>query len=205
MTFCMHVLRAWLNKAFRVVEDEVRQTPPHHGLSNSTNGGGSRKLFATLGPKKESLTPGGLTARFARASFLMFFGLEHFHQRLLQNEDAPPDSYCRQLAGLHHPICGRSTNAYKARGVLNGQRQCFVFMVFFGHGHTLTNEKALSYIYMSSPRRSIRSASWQRRVVRSAVRPTSRGETHATSNVRPPSFCHVFQTDEHKGNKPLRV
>ena len=36
--------------------------------------------------------------------------------------------------------------------MLNGQRQCFVFMVFFGHGHTLTNEKALSYIYMSSSR-----------------------------------------------------
>ena len=38
----------------------------------------------------------------------------------------------------------------------------------------------------------------------SAMRPTSRGDPRATtSNALPPSFCHVFQTDEYKGNKPL--
>ena len=35
MTFCLLVLRVWLNKAFRVVGDAVRQTPPRHGLANS--------------------------------------------------------------------------------------------------------------------------------------------------------------------------
>jgi hypothetical protein len=111
------------------------------------------KPFATLCSKKGTFDTGGLTGRLARASFRMFFGLEHFHQRLLQNKDTPSDSYCRQLAGLHHPIGGRSANAYKACCVLNGQRQSFVFMVFFCHGRTFTNEKALSYIYMSSPAR----------------------------------------------------
>jgi hypothetical protein len=35
MTFCLLVLRVWPNKAFRVVEDVVRQAPPRHGLANS--------------------------------------------------------------------------------------------------------------------------------------------------------------------------
>jgi hypothetical protein len=84
----------------------------------------------------------------------MLFGFEHFHQRLLQNEDASSDSHGWQLARLHHPVCGGSANAYKACGVLNGQRQCFFFMVFFCHGRTFTNERALSYIYMSSGSRA---------------------------------------------------
>lgn len=35
MTCCLLVLRMWLNKAFRVVGDVVRQTPARHGLVNS--------------------------------------------------------------------------------------------------------------------------------------------------------------------------
>ncbi len=35
MTCCLLVLRMWLNKAFRVVEDVVRQTPARQGLVNS--------------------------------------------------------------------------------------------------------------------------------------------------------------------------
>jgi hypothetical protein len=53
--FARPVLRAWLNKAFRVVEDEVRQTPPRQGLANSTNAGGSRKTVCDLMLKKGNL------------------------------------------------------------------------------------------------------------------------------------------------------
>jgi|GEM_PF-4281585 len=40
----------------------------------------------------------GLMVRFMRDSFRILIGLEHFHQRLLENEDAPSDSHGRQLA-----------------------------------------------------------------------------------------------------------
>jgi len=56
------------------------------------------KIVCCLTLKKGNVTAGGLDGLFASRSFRMLFGLEHFHQRLLQNEDAPSDSHGRQLA-----------------------------------------------------------------------------------------------------------
>jgi hypothetical protein len=74
----------------------------------------------------------------------MLFSLEHFHQRLLKDEHAPPNSYGRQFAVPHQSICGRSAHAYEACSVLDGQRMCFVFMVFLCHDDAFTNEKAMT-------------------------------------------------------------
>lgn len=100
------------------------------------------RLPLTRKQKRNGLTIKGLTVPFSQAARILF-SLEHFHQRLLKDEHAPSNSYGRQFAGPHQPICARAANAYKACSVLDGQRQCFVFMVLFCHVHTFTNEKAL--------------------------------------------------------------
>jgi len=65
----------------------------HRRRSRSVTKKRTAKIVSCFTLKKGNVWQRGPYDRFAWGSVHMLFGLEHFHQRLLQNEDAPSDSH----------------------------------------------------------------------------------------------------------------